>query len=167
VIELRELRTDGQPQHPVRIFNSEFDLIREYGFSLNEIENALLNGTCLQGKYTLDLAPDFLKYVSDDPAFAGILKTRIRAALVESLRETAINEIVADHIGGISKEKVMEFIGLSDEACRQALSRATRKLRQAPNIRKLLECLEEYRQVRYRRSVEIVKKTKITITIKS
>jgi hypothetical protein len=166
MIELRELTTEGQPPRPVRVFDSEFDLIQEFGFSLNEIEDALLNGTCLREKYTLDLAPGFLKYVIDDPAFGGVLPERIWHALVEELRDAAINEIVSDYILGVPKEEIKSITGLSEYSLRHIFSRIGKKIGYE-SLKRLASTLHEYRQLKNRRDIQVVKRTKITITFKS
>jgi hypothetical protein len=166
MIELRELPTEGLPPRPVRHFDSEVDLIREFGFALNEIEDALKNGTCLRGKHTLDLAPGFLRMVIGDPAFSGVLPERIWHALVEELRDAAINEIASKNIFGIGRDEIKKTIGISDHALRQNISRAIKKIGREP-LKRLASALHEYRQIKYRRDIQVVKRTKITITFKS
>jgi Xaa-Pro aminopeptidase len=133
---------------------------------LNEIEDALKNGTCLRGKYTLDLAPGFLRMVIGDPAFSGVLPERIWNALVEELRDAAVNEIAATNIFGIGRDEIKKTIGISDHALRQNISRAIKKIGRE-SFKRLSSALHEYRELKSRKNIEFVKRTKITITFKS
>jgi hypothetical protein len=151
-----------------KFFDSEYDMIEAYGFSLDEIENALKNNACLRGRYLLELAPGFMQNIARDSAFSGFAAEEIRESIITCLRETAIGDIIQNHILGLGRDDIKRVTGLSEYALRHIISRAMRKLEATDSLPQFLANLSEYRKLRDRRDVpvQIVKKTKITITMK-
>jgi hypothetical protein len=173
MIELRELITDGQifTQKPVKVFDSEYDIIQEYGLTLNEIEDALKNKKLIRNRYLLELMPAFIQSLEADPAFSGFNAKKIQDAVLNSLRDAAINEVICHYGAGMPRSEIETLLGVSDFSLRQIISRAFKKLGEGPAMKKLLYDLLEYHQIKNRRTfeardVDIVRKTKITITMK-
>lgn len=163
MIELTELINQGEPfpRKPAVVFTSEYDLIKKYGFTLNEIETALKQHKLIRGKYILQLSHRFLDEIPHDRLFAGYKSADIKNAVIDAMREQAVDEIIKNANDKISMEEIAEILGVSYGAIRQMLSRIYKKLATSPELRENLSRISEIKNHGQEYRVSI--KSKITI----
>lgn len=163
MIELTELINPGEPlpRKSKIVFDSEYELIKKYGFTLDEIEIALKKHKLIHGKYILDLSHTYLTEIPHDRLFAGYTADKIRTAIIDSMREQTIDDIIQEYAGGLIIDEIKKLLGLSDTAWRNVQSRLGKKMR---HHRNLAENLFLWESLRDRRApCQITIRQKITI----
>lgn len=167
MITLTELINVGEPfprKKPV-VFKSEYDLIKKYGLTLDEIEAGLKKHALVRKKFILDLSHMFLTEIPHDALFAGYTADKIRTAIIDSMREQAVNDIIADYVEGLPHEEIAKMLGITNAASRQLLSRATKKLKETSGA-SLFEALTRLNTLKNRSgNYRITMRQKITIRI--
>jgi hypothetical protein len=163
MLELTELLNPGEPfpRKPKIVFESEYELIKKYGFTLDEIENALKRRSLIRGKFILTLSHLYLTEIPHDRLFAGYTPEKTRTAIIDAMREQTIDDIIREYAGGLIIDEIKKLLGLSDTAWRNVQSRLGKKMR---HHRNLAENLFLWESLRDRRApCQITIRQKITI----
>jgi hypothetical protein len=166
IIEVTEFKNPGEPfpRKAVRSFLGYKEVMDAYGLTLNEVDKGIKKKAVIRERFLIDLAPAFLNEIRQEGDAEESTTDEIVSAMCKALRETAIDDIIAEHRGGLEKDEILKVLGISARSFDDFIYEAKNKLSHMAKIRELAGLVNQLNNLSDSGSYRIVSTTEITVS---